>query len=121
MKVAIVGSRDFQGQAVIAKAIVRLADQHPNLTVVSGGARGADSAGANVAVALRIPTIIHLPDWDRYGKSAGFRRNELIVADADMLLAFYADGPRSKGTTHSVDLARKKGIPVHIYHEGVWS
>ena len=117
MNVAIVGSREFTDGRVIRASIERL---RPT-TIVSGGARGADSLGAFWARELSIPTIIHLPDWDRFGKSAGYRRNELIVRDSDMVLAFFAPGPRSRGTQHTVAIARAAGKTVHIYHEGVWT
>jgi predicted Rossmann fold nucleotide-binding protein DprA/Smf involved in DNA uptake len=124
MNPAIVGSRGFTDSKVIRDAILDFQRTHYSdrpLTIVSGGARGADSLGAFWARELSIPTIIHLPDWDRFGKSAGYRRNELIVRDADYVLAFFAPGPRSNGTQHTVDIARAAGKTVRIYHEGVWS
>ena len=121
MNVAIVGSRGFEDRSIISDSIIRLAQKYPDLTIVSGGARGADTLGEEAARRLRVPVIVHLPDWATFGKSAGFKRNDLIVRDADMVLAFFAPGPRSKGTSHTVAAAKIKGIPVHIYHEGAWS
>lgn len=120
MNVAIVGSRDFEDQFVVGQAVLRLTEKHPDLTIVSGGARGADTIAETIARRLRIPLIIHLPDWNLHGKSAGFKRNDLIVRDADMVVAFYAPGPRSKGTQHTIIAAHLKGIPVYIYHEDRW-
>jgi predicted Rossmann fold nucleotide-binding protein DprA/Smf involved in DNA uptake len=121
MNVAIVGSRGFTNRAVIESAVRRWMVLAPEgLTIISGGARGADSIGEAIADALAIPKRIHLPDWDRFGRSAGFRRNETIVNDADVVLAFFADGPLSSGTAHSVHLAEKAGKKVHVYHEGRW-
>lgn len=121
MNVAIVGSRGFAEGRVIRAAIERLASIHPDLTIVSGGAQGADSIAAFWARELSLPTLIHRPDWDRLGKRAGFERNKLIVRDADMVLAFYAPGPRSRGTSHTVDLAEQAGKELHVYHEGRWN
>ena len=122
MKVAIVGSRGFNEWRIIEACIDRLVEKYgTELTIVSGGARGADSAGETIAIQRGVARIIHLPEWDKYGKSAGFRRNDLIVADADMVLAFYAPGPRSRGTSNTVASAKIAGKPVHVYHEGVWS
>lgn len=121
MNVAIVGSRGFDQPHIIRNAVRRWMVLAPEgVTIVSGGARGADTMGGEVAKELSLPTIIHLPDWDRFGRSAGFRRNELIVADADVVLAFFAPGPLSNGTKHTVALAHKAGKPVFIYHEGRW-
>jgi hypothetical protein len=120
MKVAVVGSRAFADPTVIQHAIAHLRTRHPDLTVVSGGAKGADSLAEDIARSEGIPTVIHLPEWDRLGRSAGFQRNQLIVRDADLVLAFYAPGPLSRGTSHTVALAKAAGKPVHVYHEGRW-
>jgi len=119
MNIAVVGSRGFTDRAIIQRCLARLQEKYGEITVVSGGAAGADSIGAQVAAELGMKTIIHLPEWDRYGKSAGYRRNEFIVRDADMVLAFFAPGPRSKGTSHTVRLA-SASKPLHVYHEGAW-
>lgn len=122
MNIAIVGSRSFANEHIIRTAIRKWMALAPEgVTIVSGGARGADSIGEAIAKELSLPTIIHLPDWQRYGKSAGFRRNMDIVRDADVVLAFFADGPRSNGTSHTVAEARIKGKVVHVYHQGEWS
>jgi hypothetical protein len=124
MNIAIVGSRDFPDdlRIVIYEAIKQAHWIYAEkLTIVSGGARGPDTMGEEIAKELGIPTIIHLPDWNRYGKRAGFIRNMDIVRDANIVYAFFAPGPKSKGTSHTVNEARIKGVPVHIYHEGAWT
>lgn len=122
MNIAIVGSRGFENVAIIRQAIRRWMVLAPEgVTIVSGGARGADSIGEMVAKELSLPTIVHLPDWEHKGKAAGYLRNLLIVRDADVVLAFFADGPRSKGTSHTVAAAKIAGKKVYVYHEGVWS
>ena len=121
MRVAIVGSRTFNEPVEIAVALDQLRKAHKgDIIVVSGGAQGADSFGEALARARHLPVVIHLPEWEKYGKSAGYRRNELIVRDADLILAFFAPGPRSKGTQHTIDIATAAGKPVRIFHEGAW-
>jgi hypothetical protein len=44
--------------------------------VVSGGAPGADTEGAKWAASHAIPVRVFKADWDRYGPSAGPRRNQ---------------------------------------------
>ena len=85
--------------------------------IVSGGAKGADSLAAAIARAIGLPLIEHPPDWDKHGKAAGFVRNQLIVQDADVLVAFFGPGDETKGTNHTIRMARKKRIPVHIYYQ----
>lgn len=121
MNLAIVGSRTFEDEFTIRAAIRRWMVLAPEgVTIVSGGARGADSLGEKIAKEFALPTIIHLPNWELFGRGAGFRRNMLIVRDADVVLAFFAPGPRSKGTSHTVAEAKIKGKVVHVYHEGHW-
>ena len=110
MLFAVVGSRDFLDYALFSEVL----DEHrPFMTgIVSGGARGADTLAARYAIEQGIPFFVHPADWDNYGKSAGYRRNKLIVQDADYMIAFLAK--TSKGTRHSIDLALEKGIEVRI-------
>lgn len=102
-KVAVVGSRGFDDYT----ALVEQLDALEIDMIVSGGAAGADSLAERYAAEHGIPTRIHLPDWKRYGRSAGVQRNRLIVEDADIVLAFW-DGV-SKGTASTIRLAQKAG------------
>jgi hypothetical protein len=74
--------------------------------------------GEAIAKEMGYPTIIHLPKWHLYGKSAGFKRNDLIVADADIVLAFFAPGERSHGTANTVASAKLAGKRVFEYQTG---
>ena len=121
VSVAIVGSRTFSDYALVVKIIDRLITQSGgDLVIVSGGASGADSIAEDAAHMRLVPVTVILPDWNKFGKSAGFRRNKEIIASADRVIALFGDGPRSKGTQHSVNLAIAAGKLVHIYHEGRW-
>lgn len=76
-------------------------------TVVSGGAVGVDSTAAESAHTNGNKTLVFYPDWKRYGRSAGFRRNHDIIQNADIVWAFW-DG-QSRGTAHSMSLAKQYG------------
>ena len=107
---AIVGSRTFKDYDLMDATLGRV---NSNIVkVVSGGAKGADRLGAVWAKKHGILVDEYIPNWSMYGKSAGFKRNQSIVDASDALMAFW-DGT-SKGTKHSIDLAKKKGIPYHI-------
>jgi predicted Rossmann fold nucleotide-binding protein DprA/Smf involved in DNA uptake len=108
--VAIVGSRDYPD----LKAVVDYVDTLPEGTVVvSGHARGVDQV-AEDAARKRGLHVISLPaEWEIYGKAAGYRRNEEIVYMADEVVAFY-DG-KSRGTAHTMRLARNAGKPLTVY------
>lgn len=110
MKLAIIGSRDFSDYLCLKQA---LEPYKTKLTlVVSGGARGADKLGEQWAVENNIKTLIFLPDWDKFGKRAGFIRNEDIIKNCDCCIAFW-DG-QSKGTSHSISLCEKYNKPYKI-------
>jgi len=115
MKIAVVGSREFKDKNFIWNRLSErmIMPDTGGFTVVSGGARGVDTYAENFAKEHNIPTIIFPAQWRKYGKKAGYLRNEKIVAEADTIVAFW-DG-KSKGTKHSIDLAIKAGKPVDIY------
>lgn len=107
MKVAIVGSRGITS--------VDLSQFVPSdcTLIVSGGARGVDTIAEQYATAHNIPTLIIKPDYDRYGRSAPIRRNDIIVDHADLVLAFW-DG-KSRGTKYTIDYAKKTGKPIKVF------
>ncbi len=109
IRVGVVGSRSFNDYDFLKKML----QWHDIRLIVSGGAKGADSLAEKYAAECGIPTKIRKPNWDKFGKSAGFRRNEEIVEDSDEIVAFW-DG-KSKGTIHTINLAEQAGKPVHIY------
>jgi nucleoside 2-deoxyribosyltransferase len=80
--------------------------------VVSGGARGVDLEAEGAARARGLAVQIFPADWDKYGKRAGFLRNQQIVDAADTVVAFH-DGV-SRGTLHTIGLAKAAGKPVRI-------
>ena len=107
---AVVGSRTFDDYELLDNELGRVSSTI--IKIVSGGARGADTLAARWAKEHDILVDTYIPNWKHYGKSAGYKRNKLIVNAADALMAFW-DGT-SKGTAHSIKLAEDRDIPVHI-------
>jgi len=114
MKIAVVGSREFK-DIVLLRTILCKAFSERRADFVSGGARGVDTEASNFLKSWNpaIKQVIFKPEWDKYGKRAGFLRNELIINEADKIIAFW-DG-QSRGTKHSIDLAIKASKPIDIY------
>jgi hypothetical protein len=108
-RIAIVGSRDFPSQWVVERFVYELPR---SWTVVSGGARGVDKWAEVCALHHRRDVVVYEADWAKHGKAAGFIRNNTIVRDCDVVVAFW-DGS-SKGTRHSIQLAKYLKIPCII-------
>ena len=118
--IAIVGSRDYKNKSEAFSVLARLIsgfNSNQKISFVSGGAKGADTFARDFAEEHGVEIKEILPDWDKYGKSAGFIRNKEIWENADFGLAFW-DG-ESRGTKHSLEIAKKthKSIIVYNYKE----
>lgn len=112
MKIAVIGSRDFDDYGVLEAFLDGLRPAVGIEVIVSGGAKGADSLAERYARDRDIPMEVHRPDWKTFGRSAAFIRNRSIVDCSDMVVAFW-DG-KSLGTQNAVDYAKRKGKKVHV-------
>jgi len=120
LKLAIAGSRSCDDHFLVFEYLIIFStaweeETRPEekiMEIVSGGAKGPDTFAEKYAIINQIPTKIFLPDWNKYGKSAGFIRNKQIVDYSDMVLAFW--DRKSKGTKSTIDLAIKQGKPIWI-------
>lgn len=116
MRVVVAGSRDLTDDRLVEEA-VRLSG-FTVTTVISGAARGIDQMGERWAEGQGVPVERFPADWGRYGRSAGYVRNKAMVEAA-------AQAPEggaviavwngiSRGTKHTIDIARQRGVPVFI-------
>ena len=112
-KVAIVGSREFKNYNQLKERVLGILG--PNDWIVSGGAVGADSFAQRLAKEIGVPILIFYPRWrnkvngkDIYDAGAGFKRNEKIAEEADIVVAFYQKGRfKQGGTANTAMWARK--------------
>ena len=111
MKIAIVGSRNYPDLDKVREFVRKLS---PDDTIVSGGADGVDETAEDEARKLGLEVISISPEWNKYGKTAGLIRNDLIVATADCVVAFW-DGV-SRGTKYTIDKAREKNVITQIFN-----
>lgn len=114
MKVIIAGSRSIEDYNIVLNAI-KDSGLHIN-TVVSGTATGVDKLGEKFAKYFDIPVKYFPAEWNKYGKSAGYKRNEQMAEYADALIAVW-DG-KSKGTKNMIDIASREGLKVFVYKTG---
>lgn len=115
-KLIVAGGRDFDDYKLMSSKLEKIRkavwDTADDLEIVCGKARGADTLGEEWAKENHVGVAYFPADWDKYGKSAGYRRNEQMAKYGDALLAFW-DGA-SKGTGHMINLAKKYEIPVMV-------
>ena len=117
MKLAIVGSRSFNDYDMLVDFIEENYNVEDITHVISGGAKGADALGERFANDFIKETIIFPAEWEKYGKSAGFKRNVEIIKNCDECVCFW-DG-QSHGTKHDIDLCEKMKKPYKIcYFKG---
>ena len=118
MKLAIVGGRDFNDYTLLEVWVDSITsmqfDREDNIVIVSGEAKGADSLAFRFAEEHRIEMRVYPAEWDKYGKSAGFIRNQTIVDNCDMVLAFW-DG-ESRGTADTIEKAKRAKKPTFIIY-----
>lgn len=112
MRVIIAGGRDFNDYLMLCETCDYMLQNHTDITIVSGAAKGADKLGEKYASERGYQIDSHPADWDRYGRAAGFRRNEEMAQCSDALIAFW-DGT-SKGTQHMINLAEKHNLKVKV-------
>lgn len=114
-KLIIAGGRDFTdaehlSRVLFAMSDVELADKE--VSIVSGMARGADALGYQFAKENGV-TVHEFPaNWNKYGKRAGFIRNEEMGSFADGLLAFW--NSKSVGTANMIDCMHRLQKPVTV-------
>lgn len=119
--IAIVGSRDYPmpHQRIYGRLRVLMNDwPGVEFVVVTGGAKGPDSAAERAAEKLGLECVVFRPDWDGLGKRAGAVRNQLIVdtitmTPPDRLIAYW--DLESKGTAITIRMALQAGVHVEVW------
>jgi len=125
MKLIIAGSRTLEPSVGFLQSTI--CNFNLNVTeIVSGCARGVDTSGASLTnVKLPITLLDHKlkgkleefpADWNKYGKSAGYKRNLQMGEYADALICFW-DG-KSKGSRLMINIAKKLNLPTRIIYYG---
>lgn len=114
-KILVCGSRDWTDERAITDALLPYQAGFPSdPLVIHGAARGADEIAAWIAENLGLPTRAFPADWKTHGKRAGFLRNlQMLDEEPDLVIAFQRNG--SRGTQHTIDEARRRGIPVEVH------
>lgn len=81
--------------------------------IVCGEAKGGDFLGKMYAQAVGLPVKSFPADWDRYGNSAGPRRNREMGLYADALLALW--NGESAGTGNMISVMKELNKPYYVH------
>ncbi len=115
MKVLVTGSRVYGNYEKVRDAIK---DSGATI-VVHGNAKGADTLAKQACLELGLDERHYPALWDKYGKSAGPKRNQQMLDEEhkptepiDLVIAFPVDG--SIGTYDMIKRAEGVGIKVWL-------
>lgn len=112
-RVIIAGGREFNDYQYLKDSMdYFLQNIGDDISVVCGMARGADTLGEQYAKEKGYEVRYFPADWDKYGKAAGYIRNEEMAENADALVAFWNGS--SRGTKHMIDIANKHKLMVRV-------
>ncbi len=114
MKLIIAGSRHFDEETVYAELVNLRISGHLMVTateIVSGCAKGVDSAGEWYADFYDVSVKRFKANWGKLGNAAGPIRNRQMAEYADSLLLIW-DG-KSRGSANMKYEMQKLGKPVY--------
>lgn len=113
----IAGSRTFNDRETFNLVTREIIGEEPEITIVEGGAAGADSLARDFANENGLPVMEFKPDWKKYGRAAGPKRNDAMVAfikeNGGKALYFWDE--ESKGTKQCITSAKKNDIDVLVW------
>jgi len=111
MVIAVVGSRSFNNRELAFRTLDKYIGNRGH-SIITGGAHGADAIAEEWAKSRGVQVQVLPAEWEKYGRSAGPRRNTEIVKRCQAVIAFW-DG-KSPGTRDSIRKAQAQGKRVIV-------
>lgn len=112
-RVVVAGSREFNDfERLCADLDYLLSRRLPDVEIISGCARGADTLGERYAAMRGLPCRRFPADWARFGRAAGPLRNAAMAAVADAAVVYWRPG--SRGSADMVRAAQARGLRVVV-------
>lgn len=111
-KVIVAGSRTFDDYNLLCQKLDKILNGAGNVCIVCGEAKGADQLGKRYAKEHRLKVESYPANWEKFGKQAGYIRNEKMASVANALVAFWNGS--SAGTKHMIETAKKMGLQVRV-------
>lgn len=114
--VTVAGPRDYTDKVFVNNILDKtLSDiskkESLPIHIVEGGAYGVDALAKLYALQNKIAYTEVKADWNKYGRSAGPRRNQKMAEMSDYCIVFYKG---TRGSASMVNEALKKNVPVYI-------
>jgi hypothetical protein len=112
--VLVTGGRTYADAYTLDDALDRIETlcdaRHLQMTVIEGGARGADRIARAWCLANNVQVVIERADWAKHGRAAGPIRNQAMLDKykPDLCLA----APGGTGTADMVARCRHEQVPV---------
>jgi len=109
-QIIITGGREFSDVETEWRVLDNVLAKYPDMVLLHGGAQGVDRIGSAWAKRRNVPQVEFKPDWNKFGKAAGYRRNEEMVRQTapKAVIAF----PGDASTKHCIETATKQGVRV---------
>lgn len=114
MKVIIAGGRDFNDYDLLCRKADKILSRQSEIEIVSGTAKGADKLGERYAEERGYPVKRFIPDWNFFGKKAGYLRNEDMAIYADGLILFW--NGISRGSGHMLEIATIMKLMIRVIY-----
>ena len=118
----IAGSRTYSNYAEFSRITDRmlsLVQDKYEILIIEGEASGADSMARRYAQEHKYRLAPFPADWDTYGRSAGYLRNEQMADELTLYsksAALYFWDGESRGTKHCIGEIKKRGIPYKVFN-----
>lgn len=112
MKIIVAGSRDFNNYRLLEAKLDFFIPTDRQVQIVSGTAQGADQLGEKYAEKRSLSVQRFPADWGKYGKRAGYIRNDQMARYASHAVIFW-DGS-SKGTASMIELCKDYNLPYRV-------
>jgi hypothetical protein len=117
LKVIIAGGKHFvpsiNADNWVTRILKNMQEDFGPITIISGGARGADKFGELKAKELKLQCLVFPAQWNVYGKVAGFKRNEEMAQIANVCILF----PGGNGTADMLKRAITHKLIIYQYKE----
>ena len=117
-KVIICGGREYSDFELLSKTcdyyLSHKINSGEEVIIISGCAKGADTLGERYAMSRGLKIMKFPADWNKYGKKAGFIRNEEMAKEGNACIAFLSRKGENKGTRMMISLASVYNLPTRV-------